>query len=414
MTSPLATSFDDMHRVCNCGWATTGSSGVGVRVTGGQAGLSGAQTCGSVWACPNCAVKVAAGRAQELGAVLGWARTEKHTLAMVTLTVSHKKGDPLKNVWDAVSTGWESVASGSSWVSETEEAFTTRLAAWHTKGEDHDRVKQDRFTDPGITVPRAPRGWHQGKEPKRRIGDQEEYGLLGWARATEVTLGASGWHVHSHLVCVLDGNKNSAKRAAALGESMAARWNVGIGKKGFTSSEEHGVRVDVSQGAEKKLADYIAKGLDPANVVKASVEAAGRALAREATFGAMKKGRLKGRSPFQLLEDTRNGELEDIELWGEWVRGSFGRRQLTWSANLRNLAGLIEDEKTDEEIAAQELGTEADTVVVLPLETWHEVRSYAWKILDLAEQGTNALKKWLDSQGLAWDSPLSSPEPETG
>lgn len=391
----------EAHRVALCGFATaTGVSSVGVRVAEGVAGFAGLQSCGSVWACPVCAAKIAARRAEELGEVLSWARREGHTLAMVTMTVSHKRQDSLKDVWDAVASGWSSVTSGGVWNNaETQQEYTTRLQKWNTAGNAHEEAKRL-----GQRAPRAPRGWHQRKHPEIKRGDKAEYGVLGWARAVEVTRGANGWHVHVHAVLVLEGRQQAHERAYAVGRSMHIRWDKGIAKKGFTSSKKHGLRVDVSEGAEQRLADYLTKAGEPEKAVRNSVEKAGRALAREATLGQHKIAKRGGRTPFQVLADLQLGDAEDWAAWVEWLRDSKGRRQLTWSAELRELAGLI-GEESDEEIAAEVVGIEADTILILPIESWHELRKNPDQVahtLNLAEQSPHVLQQWLDSEGFDW------------
>lgn len=391
----------DARRVAYCGYSTaTGVSGVGIRVSNGRAGIAGLQTCGSVWMCPVCACKITARRSEHLGSVLGWARREGHTLAMITLTVSHKRNDKLKDVWDAVSSGWASVTSGGAWNNdESEQEFAARLQTWESEGAAHEQAKRL-----GRRPPRAPRGWHKRNPPVIKKGDKAKYGVLGWVRAVEVTRGRSGWHVHAHVVVVLEGNDQGFERAYALGMSMRGRWEKGIGKKGFTASKEHGLRVDVSEGAEQRLADYIAKSGEPEKVVRASIEKAGHDLAREATLGQHKKAKRGGRTPFQILADLHLGDAEDWALWIEWMQFSKGRRQLTWSSQLRELAGLAEEE-SDEEIAAQEFGTEEDTVLVLPHESWVGLRGQPERVgqmLSLAELSTDALEAWLDEQNLSW------------
>lgn len=195
----------EAHRVALCGYATaTGVSGVGVRVSDGVAGFAGLQTCGSVWACPLCAAKIAARRAEELGEVLGWARREGHTLAMVTMTVSHKRKDALKDVWDAVSSGWGSVTSGGVWNNaETEQEYVERLAKWEALGLAHDEAKHL-----GQKPPRAPRGWHKRQYPEIKLGDKAKYGVLGWARAVEVTeVDMVGMCTCTRLWCSRDDSK---------------------------------------------------------------------------------------------------------------------------------------------------------------------------------------------------------------
>jgi len=392
----------DAHRVALCGFATaTGVSGVGVRVSDGVAGFAGLQTCGSVWACPVCAAKIAARRSEELGEVLGWARREGHTLAMVTMTVSHKRKDALRDVWDSVSSGWGSVTSGGVWNNaETDQEHAARLAVWESSGIAHEEAKQL-----GQNPPRAPRGWHKRQPPEIKRGDKAKYGVLGWARAVEVTRGVNGWHVHIHAVLVLEGRQQAHERAYALGRSMHGRWNKGIAKRGFTSSQEHGLRVDVSEGAERQLAEYLAKAGEPEKAVRNSVEKAGKTLAREATLGQHKTAKRGGRTPFQILTGLHLGDAEDWAVWTEWLRDSKGRRQLTWSAELRELAGLLAEEP-DEEIAAEEMGSDDDTVLVLPIQSWRELRKDSDQlalILNLAERNLGELMLWLIENDITAD-----------
>ena len=391
----------EAHRVAICGYATaTGVSGVGIRVKEGVAGYSGLISCGSIHVCPVCAAKIAARRAEDLGEVLGWARREGHTLAMVTMTVSHKRKDALGAVWDAVSTGWGSVTSGGVWNNaETDQEYDARLAQWEASGFAHEEAKRL-----GQKPPRAPRGWHKRQQPEIKRGDKAKYGVLGWARAVEVTRGANGWHVHIHAVLVLEGRQQAHERAYALGRSMHVRWNKGIAKKGFTSSKEHGLRIDVSEGAERQLAEYLTKAGEPEKAVRNSVEKAGKALAREATLGQHKIAKRGGRTPFQILADLELGDAEDWAIWTEWLRDSKGRRQLTWSAELRELAGLLTEE-SDEEIAAEEVGSEDDTILVLPIESWRELRRDSHRVahvLNLAERSPHDLEHWLDREGYKW------------
>lgn len=115
-----------LSRVRKCGYVTTGpGGGPGLRLTvdpegGNVAGLCGLVTCGSVWACPVCAAKVAARRADELADVMRFALKRGCTATMVTLTMRHHKGQRLKDCWDAVSGGWHAVTSGKQWVADSQ------------------------------------------------------------------------------------------------------------------------------------------------------------------------------------------------------------------------------------------------------------------------------------------------------
>jgi len=404
----FTSAFPRDDRFLACGMRSRRSDGaVGVRepAANGVAGFSELQSCGSVWACPVCAAKIMRRRSLELGQVLTWARGQLHTIAMVTLTVRHQKSDRLRDVWDAVSTGWAAVTSGSAWVSEPEEKYQERRDRW-------DERRQLALEGKG----RFPNGGRANTPPVRRVGDQERFGILGWARAVEVTTGANGWHVHVHAVLVLKGTRADAERNAFLaGTRMWDRWAAGLAKKGFDGLRDSGgLDVTVSRAAEKKLAEYLAKdGLtdDDATTIRESYGKKSRDVSMEATHGQAKQAKKAGgRTPFQVLaalgQEVTDEQLRrrDVAIWREWVRGSEGRRQLTWSAGLREMAGLAEAELTDEELAAVDEG--GQTVLILPPATWQAVKHWQTVVLDVIEMhGVDGLRAFLLEQGLAFEDP---------
>lgn len=405
---------------------------VGMRLGGGAAGYEGLQYCGSGWVCPVCSGKIQSSRAAELGKVLAWARGEKHTLVMVTMTVRHRAQHPLESVWDAVSAGWARVTEGEgalNWSSEKLEHFEERRDRWEEKyqlalegrgrmpanGHRYREAKEWDELHAGYRAwgdARAEEGPSAAARfaPARRIGDQERRGVLGWARAVEVTHGLNGWHVHVHAVMVLTGGRSDAERNAyKLGDSMFRRWKAGIGKTGFTAvAHTGGLHVSVRGGAEKRLAEYLAKdgfaSDDSEAKIRASVGKQGTELAWEAALGDAKWGKRGGRTPFQVLAEMDwESPGRDLKIWREWVRGSAGRLALTWSSGLRDLAALP-DAKTDEEIAGEELGGEL--VLKLPHSSWYLVRDHAAQLLTVLEEGgVPAVCELLDVYGATWVLP---------
>lgn len=399
--------FPRDDRFLACGMRSRSTDGsVGLRApVDGVAGYSDLQACASVWACPVCAAKIMRRRSLELGQVLEYARRQGHTLAMVTLTVRHQRGDKLRDVWDAVQSGWEAVTSGSQWKSESYAKYFERLGKW-----EHARQRAERG------LGRYPRGGRQNRPPVRRVGDQERFGIIGWARAAEVTVGENGWHVHVHAVMIVKGSRTTAETNAVLaGGRMWDRWAAGLAKKGFDGLRDSGgLDVTVSAAAEQKLADYLAKdGLtdDDRETIEASYGKKARDISMEATHGQAKVGkRAGGRTPFQVLatlgQKSTDARLRrrDVAIWREWVRGSEGRRQLTWSAGLRELAGLAEEEATDEDIVNEDEG--GQVVLRLPAETWQSLRTWQTVVLDVVEvEGVAGVKALLRDQGLTWDDP---------
>lgn len=399
--------FPRDDRFLACGMRSRAVDGsVGLRApVDGVAGYSDLQACGSVWACPVCAGKIMRRRSLELGHVLEYARREGYTLAMVTLTVRHQQGDKLRDVWDAVQSGWAAVTSGSKWKSESYAKYFERLGRW-----EHARQEAERGRG------RYPRGGRENRPPARRVGDQERFGILGWARAVEVTIGANGWHVHVHAVMIVKGDRAAAETNSVLaGTRMWDRWAAGLAKKGFDGLRDSGgLDVTVSAAAEQKLADYLAKdGLtdDEKETIEASYGKKARDISMEATHGQAKVGKRQGgRTPFQVLgalgQESTDDRLRrrDVAIWREWVRGSEGRRQLTWSAGLRELAGLAAEEPTDDEIVNEDEGGEV--VLRLPAKTWKVVKPWQTVLLDVVEvEGAAGVRSLLRDQGLTWYDP---------
>jgi len=340
--------FTGLRRVAACGRVPlTDDGAVYLRARTGddcKAGFGGLQTCGSVWACPVCSAKVSVVRIAELDKLLQWNAERGGSVAMATFTLRHNKGQRLKTVWDALSGAWTYMTQG--------------------------------------------RAAHDG--PWRRLRVIELNGD-GYVRATEVTYGDNGWHVHIHLMMLFD-QEIDAMTAECLADQLYKPWALGLEKHGFTASREHGVDVRVCTGTKQSLemlSDYFNK---------MSYEAAG---------GRFKQGRKGGRTPFEILADGLDtGNADDLELWLEWEAASKGRRQLLWSRGLKKRVGI--DELDDEEIAAQK--DEGETLLVLPRLSWQQVWPIAVELLEATESGGIAgAMLWLDDRGVNYEIQGTSP-----
>ena len=90
-------------------------------------------------------------------------------------------------------------------------------------------------------------------------------------------------------------------------------------------------------------------------------------------------------------------------MWHEYEKGSKGKRQATWSRGLRDLLG-VGQEHTDEEIAAEELGS--DDLILLDAEGWAGVLAQPWptsRLLDVVDaEGIDGLRTFLAGCGIGW------------
>src|SRR4051794_1660166 len=200
-----------LPRLRDCGAKTvTGTGGPLLRVSGQEdervAGYAGLVTCGSTWACPTCAGKIAARRADELSTVMRTVLAAGGSASLITLTMRHHAGQGLSQCWDALASAWRGVISGQQW-----------------------------------------------------RDDQELGGLLGWVRVVEATHGRNGWHLHVHvLVCW----KRSVPLGLAqgIGSRMWQRWTKALERHGFTSWKHRGgVDVRMASLGTDNLARYFTK-----------------------------------------------------------------------------------------------------------------------------------------------------------
>jgi hypothetical protein len=200
-----------LPRLRDCGAKTVnGLGGPILRVSGADgervAGYAGLVTCGSTWACPCCAAKIAARRAEELSSVMRTVLTSGGSATLITLTMRHHTGHRLTDLWQALSAAWKGAISGKQW-----------------------------------------------------IADQELGGLLGWVRVVEATHGRNGWHLHVHALVCWE-RSVSLELAQDIGHRMWQRWSRVLERKGLTSWKHRGgVDVRMATLGTDNLAHYFTK-----------------------------------------------------------------------------------------------------------------------------------------------------------
>lgn len=332
-----------MPRLRACGRCrVSGASEVGVRLVDGRAGLAGLQSCGSVWACPVCSSKVMAARALEIGCAVAAAHAQGRSVVFSTLTMRHDRGQRLEMLWDALAVAWKCVTNG--------------------------------------------RGWR---------ADKDTHGVLGYVRVVEVTIGVNGWHVHVHALLVLD-HQPTPDRLEQLAGSMWGRWSMALQRQGLAAPLRVGSETHlVTDGnlAATRLGEYLAKAVEGRGAGNLGAELT-------QTQSKTAHGVHKTRPVWSLLDEGAiDGEADPLWLWHEWEKASKGRRQIAWSTNLRSLLGLDESERSDDEIAAEELGTRSDTVALIEAGGWASLVRRPWliaEVLNVAEEsGTAGLHAFL-------------------
>lgn len=304
------------ERVAQCMYRC-GHGGVAINMSpAGIASYSGVVTCGSVWHCPVCSAKVSNTRRKELNQVLEWSRNMGYQPVLMTLTARHGIGDSLAGL----------------------------LAAM--------------------------------KRAKAKFHDTKEFRLLkpylvGHITATEVTHGVNGWHVHYHMICIVDAK--SQQIALQMCDLQSVWLRVLNSKSVMLGGNGYAFDCQGAGGA----GDYVSKW----------------GAGEEVTLTGSKKAGGKGSTPFQLLavaSDSRGGGSEAdraAQLFLEYAKEFKGKRQLVWSKGLKRLLNIIE--KTDEEVSNEPEEEDYTEVARISKGSWRLVcrRGLQAELLDVAEQG---------------------------
>ena len=164
---------------------------------------------------------------------------------------------------------------------------------------------------------------------------------IGFVRAVEVMHGYNGWHPHLHVLLFVDTPVDPFDNRDDYVEIARTFHDLWVKRM----AERHCRDVRSSYGVDLQ----VVKG-DGAEGVGMYCTKAGF----EVALADGKEGRTStSRHPFAIAYDAvETGDMADINLFREWVKGSHGRRMWSWSKGLRDKLGLGDD-KTDEELASE-------------------------------------------------------------
>lgn len=317
--------------------------------------LGGLQTCGSVWACPVCSAKISERRAVELDTGTRAWLARGGVLLLVSLTLQHSRDDALlvRGEVKQLASGREQKEPDKGLLGDLMQAsYLLRTGDWWT-----------RF--------------------------QKRHALAGSVRSLEVTHGAAGWHPHLHMLCFVEAGTD----VEAFGSELRARWGAVVAKVGRYASPRWGLDV---RSANEEIAAYVAK------FGKEQFWTVGRELAKSSSKNAYGSGR----SMLELLElYVVAGDVAAGRLWREYALAFKSRHQHVWSRGLRALLGLIVEEKTDEEVAAEAI-EDAVELARLDLSAWRIVLAHdaRGELCEVASSGDPALvRSFLGSLGIRFE-----------
>ncbi len=172
---------------------------------------------------------------------------------------------------------------------------------------------------------------------------------VGGVASKEVTYGVNGWHPHTHDIEIYEREVSLEDFADLSGVyyDYLSRFYTRHGFEGL--SRLHGVRVEQVQIGGVALALYVAK-LQEGAAIRLHT-------AHELTRSDLKQGREGALMPFDIVRAFfETGDMAALDLWHEYERETFGKSVIRFTKGLRAQLLPQEQEKTDEELAALEVG----------------------------------------------------------
>lgn len=306
-------------RVCHA-FLAHGQDKIVLRLNGNasesRATYGGLQTCGSIWACPVCASRVAAEKAEFILKTIQWAKHNDKKPMMMTLTARHNRYMPLEFLEEKIKAAWE--------------MFT---AHW------------------------------QWKKLKKQLG------IVHWLANSEIPFGENGWHNHKHILLLVDFGKMQEAAETAETEKqlnpdaktpeqeLEALWIHCLATHGLEALPDIALKITASGDVGNT---YLTK-------IGITVSQSDGKLELEMTASDRKDSK----TVWQLLESSYYGNARAGELYLEYVQHMTGKKFITTSHGLGDLVAA-------EELAAAEVSEAAEAAEEPKMKEWAEISPYWW------------------------------------
>lgn len=299
-----------------------------------SAALGNLQTCGSVWACPVCAPRIAAERGKEIQKALDWGKQNGLIPVMLTLTARHTGEMSLDHIKTRFRAAWRFFTKARSW-----RRFRAAYQVEHT-----------------ITAREVLYAWQSG----------------------------NGWHYHMHSLLFIRRDVVRDAIETDMQADLRPDWLAALQKHELDAIDEYGLNVTAHGDVPGK---YLAKlGINPGAAVTD---------ARYEISGAGNKQGRSGVNIWTLLErsarrdsagnPTKGAKLAE-KCYLEYITTMQGDNWITWSQGFKALVGV--DEQPDEQLAETDDEPAAQDWLRLEPEQWYPVaktREYAG-LLSVAAQ----------------------------
>jgi len=179
------------------------------------------------------------------------------------------------------------------------------------------------------------KGWRGviGGRPWKRM--KESFGIEGYIKSQETTVGLNGWHPHLHVLLFLKRPLLQEEREQ-LESVLFNSWANHVERNGLAFPKRSLFYLEPVEDAEA-ASRYLAK-CDEDNLRKMGLEMARHDL----KGGQVNESRSREqRTPFQILSDFfEYGDSKDLALWHEYEQAAKGKHSISWSRGLKKALGI--------------------------------------------------------------------------
>jgi hypothetical protein len=222
-------------------------------------------------------------------------------------------------------------------------------------------------------------------------------GYVGRIIVLEVTYGSNGWHPHVHMLFLFN-RRLSESEQQVIADAAFGAWQAQAVADGFSAP--------LSQAQEWPEVE-LAGQLDTAT---AGLSEYWTKAVYELGSAQTKSARSKEGATFWQLLDRWITDRDDatLRLLHEYETSIAGQKAIYWTKGLKRRLGVAQ--VTDEELAEEEVGTDEDTILGLPAESWwalNRIEHGPADLLTIAElQGPLAAMEFLEILLIPFDIPI--------
>lgn len=402
----------NFHKVSKCRSVRYRSDNVNILRSKehGTTHYGGLVVCASSWVCPVCAPLMQSRRAERVLKAFEWTYDVANRDGAISLSkAEYKRREEEDQQALEMEFNGEKMKKQKRMFMPSPDLLSKKLKAVMLTLTTPHNAKQKVTTifEPFVESARYMKSGRKWQDFKKELG------FVGEICATELKFGSNGPHLHRHIIMIVEdkGKEYDDMTEHQIKTYMHTYWGAGLQKHGLLDKE-----------GSKEYSAFLQYGVDVIPRANSSdyLSKQGREFAwgadDEMTKQSKKTGstkdrgmyNLKSRTPFEVLSDSENNTM-DRAIFLDYIQGTRGRAQLTFSAGLKKLVGLDSEASDDQEDEkdAQAGDDPADLLASLTDDDWKLVvksKSRGLLLTSAQESGAEGIEKFLENLRSSEDS----------